>query len=372
MHLFGTRVFEQEQDESARGMRGVAGRGQAGNRLRAIAAVVLTMTSCIPSGLAQTPAGTSGPDKTASDLPAAPTPIPTEPFTLRESQRDFSKPYAGLLNNPIDKYRPTTIGKSSFANSVRLTDLVKDGKIYLSLSDALALALENNYDIAIARYYLDIADTDLLRTKAGSTYRGVGATVLTNTLGGTSQTLSTSGAPGGTSSGAATGSSGLVLTTDGVGPTPETLDPSVSGTVQFERATAPQANKLFSGGNSTITTNTNEYNFGYLQGFVTGTSLNASLSNSRITTSNPNSTYSPELTSTFKATVTQHLLQGAGIWVNKRFMYEAALNRRLTDSTFRQQVLYTVNQVENIYWALVSSTKMCRPNNAQWSRARSC
>ena len=62
---------------------------------------------------------------------------------------------------------PTTIAKASFANSVRLTDMVKDGKIYLSLSDAMALALENNYDIAIARYNLDIADTDILRTRAG-------------------------------------------------------------------------------------------------------------------------------------------------------------------------------------------------------------
>ena len=68
-------------------------------------------------------------------------------------------------------YRPTTIAKASFANSVRLTDLVKDGKIYLSLSDAIALALENNYDIAIARYDLDIADTDILRTRTGQPRR---------------------------------------------------------------------------------------------------------------------------------------------------------------------------------------------------------
>ena len=62
---------------------------------------------------------------------------------------------------------PTNIPKANFNNSVRLTDLVKDGKIYLSLSDAIALAIENNYDIAIARYDLDIADTDILRAKSG-------------------------------------------------------------------------------------------------------------------------------------------------------------------------------------------------------------
>lgn len=53
--------------------------------------------------------------------------------------------------------------------------------------------------------------------------------------------------------------------------------------------------------------------------------------------------------------MTQHLLQGAGIWINKRFMYQALNNRRYTDSAFRLQILYTVNQVENIYWALVSA-----------------
>ena len=70
---------------------------------------------------------------------------------------------------------------------------------------------------------------------------------------------------------------------------------------------------------------------------------------------NPFTAYSPELSSIFKATVTQHLLQGAGIWINKRFMYQAINDRRITDSSFRQQILYTVNQVESIYWGLVSA-----------------
>jgi outer membrane protein TolC len=74
--------------------------------------------------------------------------------------------------------------------------------------------------------------------------------------------------------------------------------------------------------------------------------------NSRISSRGFNS-YSPELDSNFKATVTQHLLQGGGIWVNKRFIYQALNDRRIADSGFRQQILYTVNQVENIYWGLV-------------------
>ena len=351
MQLFGTGVFEQ-QEETVSNLRGQAGRGQASSRLRAVAAVMLMLAAGNPAGFAQqvAGAGAKAPEKAASELPSAPAVALTEPLNLRATARDFSKPAGRLLGNPINIYRPTTIAKASFENSVRLTDLVKNGKIYLSLSDALALALENNYDIAIARYNLDIADTDLLRARAGSTLRGVNATVLTNTLGGSSQTLSSSGAPGGASSGAAAGSSGLVLSTDEVGPAPEALDPTLTGNIQLERTKTPSTSP-FSGGSN----NTNVYDFSYAQGFVTGTQLTVALNQSRATTSNAFSSYSPLDTANLKATLTQHLLQGAGIWVNKRFQYEGVINRRLTDSTFRQQILYTVNQVENIYWALVSA-----------------
>jgi outer membrane protein TolC len=346
MHLYGTSVFEQ-QNEIARDMR-----GQAGKRLRAIAAVVLTMAAGMPSGFAQQ-ATVTVEDKAESNLPSAPAPVLTQPFSLRPSDRDFTKPAGPLKGNPINAYRPTTIAKARFVNSVRLADMVKDGKIHLSLSDAIALALENNYDIAIARYNLDIADTDMLRANAGSTLRGVSTGVLTNTLGGSSSTLTTGGGPGGTtggSGGAASGSSGLVLSTSGAGPTPEALDPTLTGTVQLERARAAKTSP-FSGGS----TNTDEYNFKYAQGFVTGTDLTVAFDNSRTTTVNAYTTYSPLLNATFKATVTQHLLQGAGIWVNKRFVYEAINNRKITDSSFRQQLLYTVNQVETIYWGLVNA-----------------
>jgi outer membrane protein TolC len=345
MHLFGKSVFEK-QDVEAAGRKSQP----AGNRLRAVAALMLALMTALPSGFAQQAAATVS-DKAASELPAAPAPAQTEPLNLRQSSRDFSVPSGTLLGNPINKYRPTSISKASFANSVRLTDLVKDGKIYLSLSDALALALENNYDIAIARYYMDIADTDILRAKAGSGLRGVGATVLQNTQGGSSQTLAASGAPGGTASGATTGTNGVVLTTDGVGPAPENLDPVLTSALTFERSESPQTSQF----QPRAFQNTDSYNFTYNQGFITGGSLAVTFNNSHISSSSPFNDYSPELLSSFRATVTQNLLQGAGFWVNQRFIYEAKLDRRITDSTFRQQILYTVNQVENIYWALVSS-----------------
>lgn len=358
MHLYGTGVFERRNDV-ARTVRGqVNQRTRGAGSLRAIAAVMLSLVAGVPSGFAQEAKPTVPQDKAASSLPVEPTPTATEPLSLRQTQRDFSRPNGRLLGNPLKMYMPTTVSAASFNNSVRLTDLVKDGKIYLSLSDALALALENNYDIAIARYNLDIADTDVLRSKAGATLRGVNSGVVANTLGGSSSTLASGGGPGGTtggSGGAGSGTSGLVLSTSGAGPLPENRDPVIGGTIQLERAKQPQSNALFSGGKSALTTNTDVYDFTYNQGFATGTSLQVGFNNSRVTTDNPFSSYSPTLSSSFKATLTQHLLQGFGIYINNRFIYQAINDRRITDSSFRQQILFTVNQVENIYWGLVSA-----------------
>jgi len=247
----------------------------------------------------------------------------------------------------------TSIPKASFANSVRLGDLVKEGKIYLSLSDAIALALENNYDIAIARYDLDIADTDILRTRTGQLPLGAPSGLIANTLGGSASTLSAGGGPGGStvgSGGAGSGVSGLTLTTAGAGPLPPTLEPSITASATFDRQSAPSTN-FFTGGTST----TNTYDLGYNQGFVTGTTLALTFDNVYATSTNAVTSYSPQYSSNFRAQVTQQLLQGAGIWINKRFIYQALNDRRIADSGFRQQILYTVNQVESIYWGLVQA-----------------
>jgi outer membrane protein TolC len=353
MQLFGLCVFEQYK-EAASNRLVRTGRGQAGSKLRAVAAVLLMLTAGNPTGFAQqVENGVPAQDKAASNLPSEPAPMPTEPLNLRPSARDFSRPAGRFLGNPINMYRPTSIGKASFSNSVRLSDLVKDGKIYLSLSDAIALAIENNYDIAIARYDLDIADTDILRTRTGLAPLGAPSGLITGTLGGSASTLSTGGGPGGTtvgSGGAGSGSSGLTLTTAGAGPAPEALEPSVTGAIQFDRDHSPSTS-FFAGGTST----TNTYNFNYNQGFVTGTALQFGFNNTYATTTNGTTLYSPQLSSNFKATVTQHLLQGAGIWVNKRFIYQARNNRRITDASFRQQIIFTIDQVETIYWGLVQA-----------------
>jgi outer membrane protein len=290
-------------------------------------------------------------------LPQAPAPKPTEPLYLRDTSSDYTKPKSHFWN-PIAPYTPINVPSLELGNVTKLGTLLRDGKIYLSLADAVTLAMTNNFDIAIARINLDIADTDILRAKAGSSLRGVSTGLLTNTIGGTTTTITTGGGPGATSigvGGGGTGVGGIVVSTNGGGPLPENLDPVLSGQLEYQAQSAPQLNTLFSGGLNSLTTDTATYNFNYAQGFLTGTQLTVGFNNNRVTTNNPFSNYSPSLTTSFQATATQHLLQGFGWGVNGRFILQAKNDRRITDSAFRQQVLYTINQVENIYWALVSA-----------------
>ncbi len=320
----------------------------------------------IPSATAQTqtsPTQPAPPQPVANDttgtpgLPQAPAPKPTEPLYLRGTGIDYTKPKSHLWN-PIAPYTPTNYPAPSLGNTPKLEQLLRDGKIYLSLSDAVMLALENNYDIAIARINLDIADTDILRAKAGSFLRGVSTGLVTNTLGGSTQTILGGGGPGATSAGTGGGGAGvggLVTSTNGGGPTPEALDPVVTGQLSYEAQNAPQINPLFSGGLQVLTTDTATYNFNYSEGFITGTALTVGFNNTRVTTNNPFSTYSPSYTTGFRATATQHLLQGFGPGINARFVLQAKNDRRITDSSFRQQLIYTINQVEDIYWGLVSA-----------------
>jgi outer membrane protein len=289
-------------------------------------------------------------------LPQEPAPNYTQPLYMRPQPRDFGKP-RNYWPNPVAPYSPTTAPAANFMNSPRLETLMRDGKIYLSLSDAILLALENNYDIAIQRFNLNIADTDILRARAGGTLLGVSSGLVTGTLGSSGTTVTGGGGPGGTSvasGGAGTGTGGLALSTNGGGPLPENMDPVLTGNVQLQRQATQELNPLFSG-TSQLSQNTNTYDFAYNQGFITGTQLTVGFNNSYTSSNNTFNTYSPALETTFNAQLTQHLLQGFGWGVNGRFIVQARNDRRIADSAFRQQLLYTINQVENIYWGLVSA-----------------
>ena len=161
--------------------------------------------------------------------------------------KDYTTLKAHSFRDPFAPYTPTTYDLPRLGNTPRLDDLLRDGKLYLSLNDAVTLAMENNYDIAIARINLDIADTDVLRTHAGAIFRGVSTGLVTGTLGGSSTTITGGGGPGGTSSasgGAGTGANGLVLSTNGGGPLPYNFDPVLTGTAEYERVTNQSASMI--------------------------------------------------------------------------------------------------------------------------------
>lgn len=322
-------------------------------KLRAAAAISCLLAGTAPS-FAQVPQQAA---PAASGLPPAPN--PTQPLYMRDTPRDYSKE-RGYWPNPLAPYSPITVPPPSFLNSPQLDSLVKDGKIYLSLSDAVLLALQNNYDIAIQRLNLDISDIDLLHARAGAAgIRGISSGLLTGTQGGTTASVSSvGGGPGGGSSGssvAGTGPGGLSLSTNGAGPTPENFDPTLAGTVELNHTVQPESSPIFSGGLPSITQNTNTYNFTLNKGFITGTNMTVAFNNSRTTTDSLFSFFSPQLASSFNFALTQHLLQGFGTGINGRFIVQAKNDRRIADSIFRQQLLYTINQVENIYWGLVSA-----------------
>src|SRR5437764_2219921 len=290
--------------------------------------------------------------------------LTTTAFAQTNASASFKMPHS---RNPFEAYSANNVSEPQLTNSPRLGQLIRDGKLYLSLKDAISLALENNLDLAIARYNLPIADMDILRTKAGGIFRGVNAGIVQGTPGGGVGGFGT-GAPGagagGTTSGAGgagAGASGLVQSTLGTGTVVSSFDPFISVNGGDEHQTSPVANQQIYGVPS-LQLNTGQVNAQFTQAFPTGTSINFAFSNSRQTTNSPNFTLSPTLSSTFRFQIQQELLAGFGFGPNLRYLRIAKNNKKISDIAFKDQVIATVTQIQNIYWDLVSAYEQTRVN----------
>jgi outer membrane protein len=312
----------------------------------------IALLCAFPAGLiaqdAQTQSQASAPSSQAS-LPQAPTAKPGNEFVTT----DYSKPKRPFPN-VIAPYTPRHVPPPDLSNTPRLEQLMREGKLYLSMDDAVALALENNLDIGISRYNFGIADTDILRSKGGANnFFGVNAGVVQNTPGGGVGGLSgtVGSGPGGTApapGGIGAGTAGLGVSTEGLGPTITSFDPIVSATLQSDHARF-ECTSIFCG----AVQNTTTANFNYIQGLQSGTNIGVGFTNSRITSNNPFTIVSPSLNSGFKFQLTQHLLQGFGFLPNERLILITKNNREITDVAFRLQIITTVDQIENLYWNLV-------------------
>ncbi len=193
---------------------------------------------------------------------------------------------------------------ASLANSGRLDSLLRGGNLYLSLQDAIALALENNLDIAIQRYAPRLADAALLSAKAGG-----------------------GGVP--------------------------SLDPTATYNLNWAHQTMPQTSSFVSGTSSLVNTSTLS-NFAISQGFVTGTSATLGWNNTFSKNNSTRSDFNPSTSANLSLQVTQHLLQGFGMATNRRNIRIAQNGRKVSDLAFKQQVIATVASVMNLYWDLVS------------------
>jgi outer membrane protein TolC len=262
--------------------------------------------------------------------------------------------------NPFNAYRASLVPQPELANSSRVDSLVNNGVLELSLKDAISLALENNLDIAIARYNIPIAAADVLRTQAGGTFRGVNTGVVQNTpgggVGGFGSSSSGAGAGGttGGAGGAGSGASGLVSSTLGTGTNVQTFDPLITGALNNEKFTQPLSN-VATYAVPTLQQNTTNGNFTYTQNFPTGTSLSAIFDNSRGTTNSPNSFLNPTLNSYYHILLQQQLLAGFGFVPNLRYLRIAKNDMKISDEAFKLQVITTVTQIANMYWDLVAA-----------------
>jgi outer membrane protein TolC len=337
------------------------------SHLHVVAAILLLQVNL--AFAVQAPQAQTAPANSQATQPAPEAPAPpanraqTPPPTLAEQneqarlaaiapQRAFhvDLPHS---HSPLAPYRPSEAPPLDLANSPRLQNLIRDGKLYISLHDAIALAIENNLDLAYFRYNFPIAETDYARTRAGGSVNGVNTGVVqSSTQGGFTGGSSGSGNAGSGSS--AAGAGGIVTSTLGAGTSVASFDPFLSFKGFTDHDVAQQGN-AFSYGVLTFKQNTIEALANYTQNFPMGTGLAVNYEGQRFANNSPYEAINPSLYSDFQVTLTQQLLAGFGISANERYMHIAKKNLQITDLAFRAQVIATVTQVENIYWDLVNA-----------------
>jgi outer membrane protein TolC len=259
----------------------------------------------------------------APPTPAA-QPQPQAPSrTIQISKNDytFGKHW---FPNIIAPYTPTPVPEPTLTNGPRIDQLVKDGKLTISLQDAIDLALQNNLDISIQRYTPWLAEANILRTLSGAA-----------------------------SSGGTIGSIGSVPALN--------FDPQITTTLSLDDRIIPVNNPLTAGTGgsssfgafSTLGTHTAVGNMAYTQGFSTGTSFSAAFNNSRVSSTSSAIFFNPSVQSNFIFIASQQLLNGFGLEVNERYIRIAKLNKNIADQTFIQQVITSITAVSNAYWELV-------------------
>jgi outer membrane protein TolC len=263
----------------------------------------------------------------------------------------YKKNSSGFLPGVFNIFLERSVPRLALDNSVRIDMLIHDGNLELTLAEALALALENNLDIAVQRYIPEFSQTDLLRSKAGQSPRGFtgGTTPGGLTAGALGAGISGSGTGSGVgSAGGITGGGGAVQ----VGPSGN-FDPTLNLNFSYDRITSPLNTTVVSG-ISNVFGETSAFTASYAQLFSLGTSYSLTLNGQRQSSTQQNLIYNPASVTRFALGVNQPLLNGYGRLYNQRYILVAKNNMKVADDVFRLQVINTAVMVENAYWDLAA------------------
>ncbi len=263
-------------------------------------------------------------------------------------------PFLGWLTAD---YRARPMPRVSFQDSGRIDRIMRAGIIYLSLRDAIALALENNLDIEYARFNPRLQEANLLRASAGQLLRNVSNNISSGQQSaGLGVLASTQLGSGGTQVTSAGGQGGVLsgLSVQLAGSAIPNLDPVYFVQGQFVHNTTIETATNITGTNFLVT----QYNSaitGVQQGLLTGTTVQLYMVNQLgVTQNSPYNMFSPYNQSSLNLNITQNLLQGFRPSVNNRAIRVAKDQLRIGDLTFKNQVMATVANVVGLYWDLVA------------------
>ena len=253
---------------------------------------------------------------------------PPIPVSLGVSKYNYTRAPRPFPNF-IAPYRSIRVPEPVITNSPRIDQLIHDGKLELTLQDAVELALENSMDIAVQRYYPWIADVSILKADSGS--------------------------PGFGTPGAAISASSANLSPFAFSIT--SYDPLWTSSVFFDDRHTPINNPFISGTGITATapaigSHTAQYNNQYSQFFPTGTSLTVTYDNTRATSAPSANLFNPDVQSSLFVSFNQSLLSGFGLAVNHRNIIIAKNNRKIADLAFEQQAITTATSAITAYWEL--------------------
>ncbi len=277
--------------------------------------------------------------------------------TLSAQVPTITKNNHGFLSRFTGQYQWEEVAPPSFSNSSRLESLVRAGNIYLSIQDAIALALENNLDIQLQRYAPLNAQYSLLRAQAGGPLRGVQTTVSQTTTSALSQITGGTGTQRSLSVTGGGSTGGTIITATGTNI--PSFDPSFFVVGSLGHSTSPMTNS-FTVGSNYVVSSSRTLNYGITKSFATGTQVNFGWDNLRAQSSSPRSDFNPFIDLQARLTVTQPLLRGFGLAVNTRNIRIAKNSLKVADLTFKQQVIATVSAVLSGYWDLVSFNENVR------------